>query len=209
MRALFSPVFIFSILLSSVAYGSSLQPGPYGSAPTGKSFIVTFDASADTRSAYVVDSKGFFWPSSNSAQSATQIGGFAASADTSNKGFSPTGALADVSNSRSISDGTGGGFSGVAGFFSSSGGGSTSLWASKALHDGSDFGAVNNNFSDPGSTELALEGIRGSGPSVSTTPLPASWTMMLIGLLSFGLLARFRRPKMSENRPREASIAAG
>lgn len=207
LRALFSPLLVCSVLLAPSAFGSSLQPGPYGSAPTDKSFILTFDASANMRSSYVVDTKGFYWPTS------LQIGGFTAS-DPGDKGFSPAGVSANIFNSDGVNGGTGGNSAGVVGFFRSGGGqiGTGSVGGFNGLGESSGLGAGDRG---PGLSGLLLNSeLTGPGPdrgvstSVSATPLPASWTMMLIGLLAFGLLAWFRRPATSENRPQTASFAA-
>jgi hypothetical protein len=84
VRALFFPVLASAIFLAPAAYGSSVQPGPYDSAPTDKSFIVTFVTSPGTRSSYLVDRRGYFWPNT----SHNQIGVSTANDGTSDKAFS-------------------------------------------------------------------------------------------------------------------------
>ena len=224
MRVLLAPAFVSSILLAPAAYGNTLQPGPHGSAPSDKSFILTFNSSADARSSYVVDAKGFYEQGSWLRSSNGQTGAFGANEGTSDKGFSLTNGPADVFNSKSGNGGAGGILAGGAGFPGSSGGGIGSTGMSlggpgslgpRGLGQAFDLHAGSNGLagilldsrpidSGPGSHG---EGLRDPGGSVSATPLPASWTMMFIGLLAFGCLACLRKLKSPRIRPRTAALA--
>jgi hypothetical protein len=224
MRALLAPAVVSSILLAPLAYGNTLQPGPPGSAPSDKSFTLTF-SSADVRSSYVVDAKGFYEQGSWLKSSNMQVGAFGANDGTGDKGFSPTNGSADTFNSKSGNGGAGGSFAAVAGFLSSSGGGIGSAGMSsggvgsfgfKGPGQAFDFQAGTKGLAgilvdsrpldfDPGAHGA---GLRDPSGSVSATPLPASWTMMLIGLLAFGCLACFRKLKTSTTRRHTAALAA-
>jgi len=207
VRALFSSVLASSIVLAPVAYGNSLQPRPLGSSPSDHAFILTFASSADTRSSYVVDHKGFSISSFEVAPSSTQTGGFIPNEGTSN--FSSSGLSGDAFKP-SVSGGTGTVVGGAGSSFGSSGGMSSSLSLSSGLlwsnglgnrGDGRVVGilAVLSN-TDPGGFAPGSEGLKAGSPSVSATPLPGSWTMMLIGLFAFGGLAWFRKLKASSTR---------
>ena len=67
---------------------------------------------------------------------------------------------------------------------------------------GSSLSNLLSNSGSNGSFGLGSEGGGPGGlgnPGVSATPLPASWTMMLIGL-ALGLLAWFRKSNSSKRR---------
>ena len=223
LRAPSCPVLVSSILLAPFAYGSSLHPGPYGSTPNDKSFILTFDSSAAMRSSYVVDGKGFYENGLGATASGTQVG-VAGNNDSGDRGFGPASVLANALASKGTTGGTAGSFSGVAGFLSSAGGinsigsvmGGAESAGFKGLGGGAGVGAGNKGLdlshvllsSGPGLAP-GSEGVRDvGGASVSATPLPTSWTMMFTGLAAFGLLAWFRKPRTSENRPRRVSLVA-
>jgi hypothetical protein len=124
MRAFFPSIVVCSaIFLAPCTYGNTLQPGPVGSAPTDKSFFLTFgrDGSADARS-YMVDHKGFYERDSWSKSGNTQIGVFNAGEGTGSKGISPENVSLNAFNSRGASGGTGSSSPGGAGSFGSSGG---------------------------------------------------------------------------------------
>jgi hypothetical protein len=222
MRAFFPSIIVCSaIFLAPGAYGNTLQPGPVGSAPTDKSFFLTFgrDGSADARS-YMVDHKGFYERDSWSKSGNTQIGVFNAGEDAGSKGISPQTSSLNAFNSRGASGGTGSSSPGGAGSFGSSGGANGGVGASlsagggffnmKGLGKGAGFaGGIGSGivlsglsgFGSNGSSSLGSLGAAGSGdpPGVSATPLPASWTMMLIGL-AFGLLVWLRKSNFSATR---------
>jgi hypothetical protein len=222
MRAFFPSIVVCSgIFLAPCAYGNTLQPGPVGSAPTDKSFFLTFgrNGSADARS-YVVDHKGFYERDSWSTSGNTPIGVFNAGEGTGSKGFSPENISLNAFNSRGASGGTGWSLSGGAGSFGSSGGANGGVGANlsgggffslKGLGEGVGFAGANKgsglssslpNSGSNGSFGLGSEGEGPKGlgdPSVSTTPLPASWTMMLVGL-AFGFLSWFRKSNSSKRR---------
>ena len=223
MRAFFPSIVVCSaIFLAPCAHGNTLQPGPVGSAPTDKSFFLTFgrDGSADARS-YMVDHKGFYERNSWSKSGNTPIGVFNAGEGTGSKGISPENISLNAFNSRSASGGTGSSSPGGAGSFGSGGGANSGVGASlsggggffslKGLGEGVGFVGANKgsglssllpNSGSNGSFGLGSEGEGPKGlgdPSVSATPLPASWTMMLIGL-TFGLLAWFRKSNSSKRR---------
>ncbi len=224
LRALSYPILLSSILLAPFAYGNSLHPGPVGSTPNDKSFILTFDSSAATRSSYVVDGKGFYENGFGGATSGTQVGAAAANNDTADRGFWVAGVAADAFSSKGSTGGAAGSFSAAAGFPGSGGGidsigsvlGSAQSAGFKGLEAGAGVGAGHKGLDlshillstgpglAPGSDGLRNVG----GASVSATPLPTSWTMMVIGLVAFGLLAWFRRPRTSEGRPRRVSFVA-
>jgi len=222
MRAFFPSIVVCSaIFLAPCAYGNTLQPGPVGSAPTDKSFFLTFgrDGSADARS-YVVDHKGFYEHDSWSRSGHTQIGVFNAGEASGSKGISPENISLNAFHSRGASEGTGSSSLGGGGSFGSSGGANGGVGASlsggglfslKGPEEGVGFVGANKgsglfsllpNSGSNGSFGLGSEGggPKGLGdPSVSATPLPASWTMMLIGLV-FGLLVWLRKSNSSATR---------
>jgi hypothetical protein len=233
MRAFFPSIVVSCVIfLAPCAHGNTLQPGPVGSAPTDKSFFLTFgrDGSADARS-YMVDHQGFYERDSWSKSGNTQIGVFNAAEGTGSKGFSPDISL-NAFNSRGASGGTGSSSPGGAGSFGSSGGANGGVGASlsggrffslKGLEEGVGFVGANKgsglssllpNSGSNGSFGLGSEGEGPKGlgdPGVSATPLPASWTMMLIGL-AFGLLAWFRKSKLFKTEKGRAAcsrVAAG
>jgi hypothetical protein len=229
MRAFFPSIVVSSVIfLAPCAYGNTLQPGPVGSAPTDKSFFLTFgrDGSADARS-YVVDHKGFYERDSWSKSGNTQIGVFNAGEGNGSKGFSPENISLNAFNSRGASGGIGSSLSGGAGSFGSgansgvgaslSGGGG--FFSLKGLEEGVGFTGASkgsglasllSNSGSNGSFGLGSEseGPKGLGdPSVSATPLPASWTMMLIGL-AFGLLVWFRKSNFPQHEERKRPAVA-
>jgi hypothetical protein len=222
MRALLPSIIVFSAtLLAPSAHGNTVEPGPTGSVPTGQSFFLTFDhnSSSDSRS-YIVDRKGFYERDSWSKSSNTGIGPFRESED-SNKGFSSTNLSVNSFNSKGANGSPGWSFSGGAGL---SGGASNGAGASlsggggfysmKGLLEGAGFaGGKGSGFilsalsgsGSNGSLGLGSLSAGGSGdpPGVAATPLPASWTMMLIGL-AFGLFVWFRKIFRSPKRERVA-----
>ena len=201
MRAFFPSIIVSSaIFLAPCAYGNTLLPGPTGSPPTDKSFFLPLDARS-----YVVDSKSFYerdgWSKSNSSG----IGVFNDDEGSRNKGSSSNLSFNGF-NSKGSSGSIGGSFSGGAGVSggSSNGGGlsipgGSGFFSMKGLGEGGGF-AGGNKSSDTGSGGLGSDGAGSKGlgdPSgVTATPLPASWTMMLIGL-AIGLLAWCRNLKRS------------
>lgn len=180
----FPSVLVSSILLAPLAYGSPLQPGPYGSVPTDKSFRLTFDASPGTHSTYVVDSKSNFWPTTSNEP----IGFFTANEGTSDKESSRLHSFAaNAFNSRGVSGSIG-----------------MTLWGGPELSGFKGLGVVpdlitgnKNIFWETNGLALGSEGRRDGGGAtpVSATPLPGSWTMMLIGLCGFGYVAHRLRKK--------------
>ena len=217
MRAFFSTIAISSVMfLAPFAQANTLLPGPTGSAPTDKSFFLIFDrsGSADSRS-YIVDRKGFYERDGWSMSGSGRIGLFNDDQGSRRKGFSSNIAFNGF-NSRGSSGGVGGGLSGGAGFSSggaNGGGGSVSggsgFFNIKGLQQG--LGAAGGNGGSSLSNMMANAGSNGSfgfgsegqgtrggdPPGDSATPLPASWTMMLIGL-AFGLLAWIRNRNPSK-----------
>jgi hypothetical protein len=198
VRAFFPSIIVSSaIFLAPCAHGNTLLPGPTGSAPTDKSFFLTFGP-GDARS-YVVDPKGFYERDGWSSSDNSRIGAFNDDEGSRNKGFSSNLSFNGF-NSKGSSGGIGGSFSGGAsngGGLSISGG--SGFFSMKGLGEGGGF-AGGNKGSDSGSGGLGSEGAGSKGlgdpPGVSATPLPASWTMMLIGL-AIGLLAWCRNLKRS------------
>jgi len=228
MRAFFSSIAISSVIfLAPLAQANTLPPGPTGSAPTDKSFFLIFDrnGSADSRS-YIVDRKGFYerdgWWTSGSGR----IGVFNDDQGSRRKGFSSNISFNGF-NSRGSSGGggVGGSFSGGAGF--SSGGangaggslsGGSGFFNMKGLQQG--LGSAGGNRGSSLSNMLANAGSNGSfgfgaegqgtaggdPPGVSATPVPASCTMMHIGL-AFGLLAWIRNRNPSKGTIVDTPIA--
>ena len=75
MRAFFPSIVVCSaIFLAPCAHGNTLLSGPPGSAPTEKSFFLTFGP-GDARS-YVVDPKGFYERDGWSRSDSSGIGAF-------------------------------------------------------------------------------------------------------------------------------------
>jgi len=215
MRRTFFPSVIACsvIFLTPCAHGNTLLPRPIGSAPADKSFFLTFDSDGhgNVRS-YVVDSKGLYERDSWSRSDSSWIGVFNDDEGSRNKGFSDS-LLSNGSNSKGSSGGAGVSFSGPEGF---SGGASNGTGAGltggggffsmKGLGEGLGSAGGNKGFNKglESSSTILLNtggsfGFVGQGEdlansaSVSATPLPASWTMMLIGLGAFGLLGCFRK----------------
>jgi hypothetical protein len=204
MRPFFPSVIVCSVIfLAPSAHGGTLLPGPIGSGPSDKSFFLTFDSDGHGNArSYVVDSKGLYERDSWSRSNNSGIGVFNDHEGSSNKGSSANLSF-NSSNSKGSSGGVGTSFSGAGGF---SGGASSGSGASLAGSGGffSMKGFEEGLGSAGGKKGLeSLSSILGSdGPgtkglgnsaSVSATPLPASWTMMLIGLGAFGLLGCFRK----------------
>lgn len=202
MRALFSQTIVLCAFLASSAYGNTLPPGPPGSTANDKSFLLTLgpDGSADTRT-FMVDSSGFyerdFWSKSGSAE----VGVFNANEGVGNKGFSPAGPSLHAFASRPANYSSGASLSGGADSFGANdhGGGSSfdanknglvlsGIPSTSGSSKGLDLGFGGDDPRGPGSSDKTV---------VSATPLPASWTMMLIGFAAFGLLACFRKLKRS------------
>ena len=222
MRALFPSVVVScAIFLAPCAHGNTLQPGPAGSAPTDKSFFLTFsrDGSADARS-YIVDRKGFYERDGWSRSDSSRIGAFNDDEGSRNKGFSSSLSFNGF-NSKGSSAGIGGSFPGGPGFSGGAGnGGGGSLSGGGGffnMKDLGEFGGLSgsNRGSDlggpSGSFGFGSEGGSGKGlwdPSgVSATPLPASWTMMLIGL-AFGLLVWFGKSNFPQHEKRKRPAVA-
>ena len=221
MRALFR-VLVSFVFLAPFAYGNSLQPGPPGSTPSDNSVILTFASSADMRSSYLVDRRGFY--ELNAVQVTNNIGVGLRMVDdgAGTKGSSPASVGLDTLNSKSANAGPGsysanagsfflgsrtGGNSGFSGLsvgsrmFAANGTGSELSAGSKGLNL---FAALSNSET----TGLGSERLRdGPGPSVNATPLPGSWTMMLVGLLALGVRACFRKLRTSATRPATIELA--
>jgi hypothetical protein len=215
MRALFPSIIVLSAtFLAPSAHGMTVEPGPTGPMATEKSFLLTLDhnGSGDSRS-YIVDRRGFYERDSWSKSINTGIGSFREGEDSSH-GFSSTSLSLNSSSSKAANGGgPGWSFSGGAGPSSGANNGTgTSLSGGlglsilKSLGESSGFGASNkgSSFSSSPLTALSL-GVQGEGApwnsdkpnpsatSVSATPLPASWTLMFVGLACLGLLALFRK----------------
>jgi hypothetical protein len=223
MRAFFPPIIVSSaIFLAPCAYGNTLQPGPTGSAPTEKSFFLTFDRSGSTDSrSYIVDSKGFYERDGWSRSDYGRIGVFSGDEGSPNKGFSSNlsfngfnskgssglgggSFLGGAGFSSGAANGSGGSLSGGSGFFSMKGLGEAAGLAGG--NKGSGF-ILSDSSGSSGPPNLG-EGSKGPGdPVVSATPLPASWTVMLIGL-AFGLLVWLRKSNSSTTRKRERPAVA-
>jgi hypothetical protein len=223
MRAVFPPIIISTaIFLAPCAYGNTLQPGPTGSTPTEKSFFLTFDRSGSTDSrSYIVDSKGFYERDGWSRFDDGRIGVFNDDGEGRTKGFSSNLSFNGF-YSKGSSGGAGGSFSGGAGFSSGAANGSSGslsggsgFFSTQGLGEAGGFAGGNKGsgfvLSDSGGSSGSFglgEGSNGLGsPSVSATPLPASWTMMLIGL-AFGLLVWLRKSNSLAIRKRERRAAA-
>jgi hypothetical protein len=221
MRAFPSIIVSSAIFLAPCAYGNTLQPGPTGSAPTEKSFFLTFDRSGSTDSrSYIVDTKGFYERDGWSRSDHGGIGVFSGDEGSPNKGFSSNLAfngfnlkgssglgggnfLGDAGFSSGAANGSGGGLSGSSGFFSMKGLGDAGFAGG---NKGPGF-ILSDTGGSSGPSNLG-EGSKGPGdPVVSATPLPASWTLMLIGL-AFGLLVWLRRSNSSATCKREGPAVA-
>jgi hypothetical protein len=219
MRAFFPSIVVSSVIfLAPCAHGNTLLSGPPGSAPTEKSFFLTFGP-GDARS-YVVDPKGFYERDGWSRSDSSGIGAFNDDEGSRNKGFSSNLSFNGF-NSKGSSGGIGGSFSGGAGFSggASNGGGpsisgGSGFLSMKGLGEGGGLAGGNKvsgfTISNPGGSTGSFnlgEGSKGLGdPSVNATPLPASWTMMLAGL-ALGLLVWFRK-SISAMRKREKPAVA-
>jgi len=219
MRASFPSIVVSSVIfVAPCAHGDTLLPGPPGSAPTDKSFFLTFGPD-DARS-YVVDPKGFYERDGWSRSDSSGIGVFNEDEGSRNKGFSSNLSFNGF-NSKGSSGGIGGSFSGGAGFSggASNGGGpsisgGSGFLSMKGLGEGGGLAGGNKvsgfTISNPGGSTGSFnlgEGSKGLGdPSVNATPLPASWTMMLAGL-ALGLLVWFRK-SISAMRKREKPAVA-
>jgi hypothetical protein len=223
VRALFPPVLVSSIFLAAfvlaafvlapfvlapLACGHPLQPAPAGSTPSDKSIVLTFASSADRRSSYVVDYKGFYEPNFAPSASNSGIGTVGSDDGAGTRGSSPASVLAEASNSKGMKVGSAG-LSALAGPSGSSGGGiagagsssgssqGSGFFGSRNVGQGANLGAGGKGLglfavlpdSETNGLSPEPEDFKDPGPSVSATPLPASWTMMLIGLLAFGLLS--------------------
>lgn len=213
MRALIAPTLLSSILLTPFAYGNSLQHAPFGSVPSEHSVTLSFLSSAKTLSSYLVDSKGFYDHAVVPVTGNTPASILAADDSAGVKGSSPMSVDLDAFILKTLTGGTGT-FSENAGssHFGSSGGGNSGagglgLFGFNGPGQGSGFGGkglgllpifANSEFAGLG---LGSEGLRDASPSVSTTPLPGSWTMMLLGLVAFGALAGFRKLTTTGIRP--------
>jgi len=212
MRMHFSPIIVSSaILLPTIAYGNTLRPGPIGSPPVEKLFYLTFDrnGSGDTRS-YIVDRKGFYERGDWSRSDNSRIGAFNDDDGSRNNGSSSKLAFNGV-NSKGPSSGVGGSFSGGAGFGGGSHSGGSGFFNMKGVGEAGGFaggnkgpGFILSESGGPNSFGLG-EGSKGLGDprDVSATPLPASWTMMLIGL-TFGLLVWLRKSTSATKKERPA-----
>jgi hypothetical protein len=213
MRAFFPSIIVSSVIfLAPCAYGNTLQPGPTGSAPSDKSFFLTFDrsGSADSRS-YIVDGKGFYERDDWSRSDSSRIGVFNDDDGSRNKGFSSSLSL-NAFNSKGSSGGIGASFSGGA---SNGGGrslpGGSGFFSMKGLGESGGSKGSGFIFSDSGGSTSSFnvgEGSKGPGdPGVSATPLPASWIMMLAGL-ALGLLVWFRKSTSSAIRKSKSPAVA-
>jgi hypothetical protein len=79
-------------------------------------------------------------------------------------------------------------------FYSLSGSSSPGVTGPKGLVETLVLGGFGFNITNPGGPNLE-DGKFSIGPGVAATPLPATWTMMLIGLAGFGFVAYRRKPK--------------
>ena len=208
MRASYPSILLGSaIFLAPCAHGNTLVPGAFGSAPAGKSFLLTVEGggSGGARS-YLVDRKGFY---EEDVWTRSDDGGRGGSSDAEGSREAGSSSILSFSNSKRL---TGFGvISGSKGFSSGAsdgpslmgGGGIFSMKGLEAVA-GFSSGGPGRIASRPGMTgDTFVMGSRGADArfgnpaNVSTTPLPASWTMMLIGLCGFGYLARRLRKKGS------------
>jgi hypothetical protein len=208
----FSLIIVSSaILLSPIAYGNTLRHGPIGSPPAEKLFFLTLDrnGSGDARS-YIVDHKGFYERDGWSRSDDGRIGLFNDDDGSRNNGSSSKLAFNGV-NSKGPSSGVGGSFSGGAGFGGGSHSGGSGFFNMKGVGEAGGFaggnkgpGFILSESGGPNSFGLG-EGSKGLGDprGVSATPLPASWTMMLIGL-TFGLLVWLRKSTSATKKERPA-----
>src|SRR5579872_1014177 len=197
MRPLFSSVIVCSVIfLAPCAEGHTLLPGPIGSAPSDKSFFLTFDSDGrgNARS-YVVDSKGLYERDSWSKSNNSWIGTFKDDEGSRNERFSAKLSF-NGSNSKGSSGTVGVSFSGAEGISGGASNGTSptgggGFFSMKGLEEGLGSAGGKKGFESlssilgPGGQDP--KGL-GHSAGVSTTPLPASWTMMLIGLGAFGLL---------------------
>ena len=208
MRASYPSIFLFGSVtfLAPCAHGNTLVPGPLGSASAGESFLLTLDGGGHGGArSYLVDRKGFYeedvWTrsdggrrgGSNDAEGRRETGSSSILSLSSSKRLTGFGAISGLEGfSRSASDGpslTGGG-----GIFSMKGLEEGAGLASGGLGIPSRPGITADTFAfGSGRSNAGF----GNPASVSTTPLPASWTMMLIGLCGFSYLARRSRKKGS------------
>jgi hypothetical protein len=157
-----------------------------------------------------VDTKGFYERDGWTRSDYGRIGVFGGDEGSPNKGFSSY-LSSNGFNSKGSSGLGSGSFSGGAGFSSgaASGSGGSGFFSMKGLGDAGGFAGGNKGsgfiLSDTGGSSGPSnlgEGSKGPGdPVVSATPLPAAWTMMLIGL-ALGLLVWLRKSNFSAIRKR-------
>ncbi len=205
MHPFFPSVIVCSVIfLAPCAHGDTLLPGPIGSSPGDKSFFLTFDSDGrgNARS-YVVDSKGLYERDSWGRSNNSGIGVFNDDEGSRNKGSSAN--MSFNNSSSKGSSGAGGGMSFLGGGGSSGGAsngsganlmGGGGFFSMKGLEEGLGSAGGKKGFeslsSILGSDGPGTKGL-GNSAGVSATPLPASWTLMLIGLGAFGLLGCFRK----------------
>jgi hypothetical protein len=217
MRA-FIPLIVAcsAIFLATSAQGNPVLPGPIGSVPSENAVQLAFDSGGQgSPRFYVVDSKGFYEGIGGSRAYDGLIGLFNEDEASDSKGFS-----ANQSHYASNSKGSGGvnvsrgsGFPGGASGTGSLTGGGGFLRSLEELGSGTGKGlglsAILTNSGDSFGFGSEGQGSRGDAPIVSATPLPASWTMMLIGLAAFGLLGslRTRKDEFRNQPPATKSLA--
>jgi len=157
-----------------------------------------------------VDHKGFYERDGWSRSDDGRIGLFNDDDGSRNNGSSSKLAFNGV-NSKGPSSGVGGSFSGGAGFGGGSHSGGSGFFNMKGVGEAGGFaggnkgpGFILSESGGPNSFGLG-EGSKGLGDprGVSATPLPASWTMMLIGL-TFGLLVWLRKSTSATKKERPA-----
>src|SRR5579872_5082871 len=108
MRPLFSSVMVCSVIfLAPCAHGYTLLPGPIGSAPSDKSFFLTFDSNGDGKArSYIVDTKGLYERDGLSRSDNNWIGVFKDDDGSRTKGSSANLSF-NSSNSKGSSGGAG------------------------------------------------------------------------------------------------------
>src|SRR5579872_7295502 len=124
MRPFFPSVIVCSVIfLAPCAHGDTLLPGPIGSAPSDKSFFLTFDSDGHGNArSYVVDSKGHYERDSGSRSNNSWIGVFNDDKGSANKGSSAELSF-NGSGSKGSSGGAGVSFSGAERFSGGAGNG--------------------------------------------------------------------------------------
>jgi|SRR5579872_3010750 len=192
MRAFFPSVVLCSVIsIASSAHGNTLLKAPIGSAPNDNSFRLIVDNNGHSLS-FVVDSKGLYDHDAWSRSENSPIGG---SNDDKGIGKGATSNLSPAGfGSRGFLASGGGLFAGGSGGAGAGGGGLSSL---KGLEGFSLAGSNKDLISlagflshTDGAFGLGSEGGLKDSPSVATTPLPPSWTMLFLGLAGLGYFAQ-------------------